>query len=87
MLYGKPAMSTELVDHARAVLTADGVPADHLAVTSGALDGIERVLTAHLRPGTASPSKIPAGRICWISLPPLAFPPNRCRSTTTGRWS
>ncbi len=51
MLYGKPAMSTELVDHARAVLTADGVPADHLAVTSGALDGIERVLTAHLRPG------------------------------------
>ncbi|WP_236975478.1 MULTISPECIES: aminotransferase class I/II-fold pyridoxal phosphate-dependent enzyme [Mycobacterium] len=51
VLYGKPAMSTELVDHARAVLTADGVPADHLAVTSGALDGIERVLTAHLRPG------------------------------------
>ncbi|QLL09661.1 aminotransferase class I/II-fold pyridoxal phosphate-dependent enzyme [Mycobacterium vicinigordonae] len=51
VLYGKPAMSTELVDHARAMLTADGVPADHLAVTSGALDGIERVLTAHLRPG------------------------------------
>ena len=44
-------MSPELVDHARAALTADGVPADHLAVTSGALDGIERALTAHLRPG------------------------------------
>jgi DNA-binding transcriptional MocR family regulator len=51
VLYGEPAMSPELVDHARATLAADGVPADHLAVTSGALDGIERALTAHLRPG------------------------------------
>ncbi len=50
-LYGEPAMSPELVDHARAALAVDGVPADHLAVTSGALDGIERALTAHLRPG------------------------------------
>jgi DNA-binding transcriptional MocR family regulator len=44
-------MSPELVDHTRAALSADGVPADHLAVTSGALDGIERALTAQLRPG------------------------------------
>jgi DNA-binding transcriptional MocR family regulator len=44
-------MSPELVEHARTALTADRVPADHLAVTSGALDGIERALTAHLRPG------------------------------------
>ena len=51
LLYGEPAMSPDLVDHTRAALTADGVPADHLAVTSGALDGIERALTAHLRPG------------------------------------
>jgi DNA-binding transcriptional MocR family regulator len=51
VLYGDPAMSPELVDHTRAALSADGVPADHLAVTSGALDGIERALTAHLRPG------------------------------------
>jgi DNA-binding transcriptional MocR family regulator len=51
VLYGEPAMSPALVDHARATLTADGVPAHHLAVTSGALDGIERALTAHLRPG------------------------------------
>ena len=51
VLYGEPAMSPELVDYTRATLTGDGVPADHLAVTSGALDGIERALTAHMRPG------------------------------------
>lgn len=51
VLYGQPAMSAELVDYSRATLSADQIPADHLAVTSGALDGIERALTAHLRPG------------------------------------
>jgi DNA-binding transcriptional MocR family regulator len=51
VLYGQPAMSPELVEFSRMTLSADGVPADHLAVTSGALDGIERALTAHLRPG------------------------------------
>jgi DNA-binding transcriptional MocR family regulator len=51
LLYGEPAMAPELADYARATLAADGVPAGHLAVTSGALDAIERALTAHLRPG------------------------------------
>jgi DNA-binding transcriptional MocR family regulator len=51
VLYGDPAMSAELAKYARTSLTDDGVPAEHVAVTSGALDGIERVLTAHLRPG------------------------------------
>ncbi len=51
VLYGEPTMSPGLVDHTRAALAADGVPVDHLAVTSGALDGIERALIAHLRPG------------------------------------
>ncbi len=51
VLYGEPAMSPELAEFSRVALSADGIPADHLAVTSGALDGIERALTAHLRPG------------------------------------
>lgn len=51
VLYGQHALSAELAEFARRALTADGVPADRLAVTSGALDGIERALIAHLRPG------------------------------------
>jgi len=51
LLYGEPAVSPQLAQHACASLSADGVSAEHLAVTAGALDGIERVLTAHLRPG------------------------------------
>ncbi|AOS92592.2 GntR family transcriptional regulator [Mycobacterium intracellulare subsp. chimaera] len=51
VLYGGRAISPALEEFARHALTADGVPAEHLAVTSGALDGIERALTAHLRPG------------------------------------
>jgi DNA-binding transcriptional MocR family regulator len=41
----------DLAAHARARLTADAVPAGDVIVTSGALDAIERLLTASLRPG------------------------------------
>lgn len=51
VLYGEPALSPTLDEFARGALAADGIAADHLAVTSGALDGIERALAAHLRPG------------------------------------
>ncbi|MEU2063940.1 aminotransferase class I/II-fold pyridoxal phosphate-dependent enzyme [Streptomyces sp. NPDC013455] len=49
--YGDDPVDADLARIARAELDADGVPAGPLTVTSGSLDAIERVLTAHLRPG------------------------------------
>ncbi|GAA1606263.1 aminotransferase class I/II-fold pyridoxal phosphate-dependent enzyme [Actinoplanes couchii] len=53
--YTSAVTMPELVDAARPRLIAEGVPVDgaELVVTSGALDSIERVLVAHLRPGDA----------------------------------
>lgn len=53
VLYGAEAVEPELARIARAALDADGVPAGPLAVLSGSLDAIERVLVAHLKPGDA----------------------------------
>jgi DNA-binding transcriptional MocR family regulator len=50
-LYGEPPAIPELVALARDQLRGDGVPGDALCIVSGALDGIERVLETHLRPG------------------------------------
>ncbi|WP_217493245.1 aminotransferase class I/II-fold pyridoxal phosphate-dependent enzyme [Streptomyces griseus] len=52
-LYGDAAVLPELAAYARTAMDADGVPAGPLAVASGSLDAIERVLSAHLRPGDA----------------------------------
>jgi DNA-binding transcriptional MocR family regulator len=50
-LYGDPPELAGLIDIARAQLLGDGVPAEELCVVSGAMDGVERVLQANLRPG------------------------------------
>ena len=49
--YGDPAKHPDLVAAASRQLDADGIPPGPLAVVGGAMDGVERVLTAHLRAG------------------------------------
>ena len=49
-LYGGPAILPQLAEIARAGFAADGITGD-IAVAGGALDGIERLLQAELRPG------------------------------------
>jgi DNA-binding transcriptional MocR family regulator len=51
VMYGQPHLEPELARLARAGLDADGVPDGPLAVVSGSLDAIERVLDVHLKPG------------------------------------
>ncbi len=50
-LYGEPQALPAMLELARAQLRADGVPGEYVCVVSGAMDAIERVLQAHLRPG------------------------------------
>ena len=50
-LYGEATAHSALVRLGTRDMKTEGVPASHVAVVGGALDGIERVLQARLRPG------------------------------------
>ena len=50
-VYGEELNDPALLELARETFSSDSVPASHVAVVSGALDGIERVLREHLRAG------------------------------------
>ena len=64
--YGSSAAMPELIEAARPRLLADGIPAGEaeLTVTSGTLDAVERLLTAHLRAGDAVAVEDPG----WANL-------------------
>ncbi len=75
VLYGQSAVDPELARLARAGLDADGVPDGPVAVTSGSLDAIERVLHAHLRPGDAVAVEDPGWGSLLDLIPALGLRP------------
>ena len=50
-VYGEELNDDRLLAIAREQFAADGIPAEHVGIVSGALDGMERVLREHLRAG------------------------------------
>ncbi|MGW4391106.1 aminotransferase class I/II-fold pyridoxal phosphate-dependent enzyme [Streptomyces sp. NPDC004685] len=64
VLYGDGPLEPELARHARVAFDQDGIPQGPVAVASGSLDAIERVLAAHLKPGDAVAVEDPG----WGSL-------------------
>nr|WBO76683.1 aminotransferase class I/II-fold pyridoxal phosphate-dependent enzyme [Streptomyces sp. SBE_14.2] len=73
VLYGDEPLDPELVRIARAELDADGVPEGPVAVTSGSLDAIERVLAAHVRPGDTVAVEDPGWRSALDLVPALGL--------------
>ncbi|GAB2623766.1 GntR family transcriptional regulator [Paractinoplanes abujensis] len=64
--YAAAAAMPELIEAARPRLIAGGIPAGgaEITVTAGTLDAVERLLTAHLRPGDAVAVEDPG----WANL-------------------
>ncbi|MFB7664329.1 aminotransferase class I/II-fold pyridoxal phosphate-dependent enzyme [Kitasatospora sp. NPDC056138] len=75
VLYGHSSADQGLLDLARAAFLADGVPDGRLAVCSGSLDAIERILTTQLRPGDPVATEDPGWGSLLDLLPALGLRP------------
>ncbi|MGW2865835.1 aminotransferase class I/II-fold pyridoxal phosphate-dependent enzyme [Streptomyces sp. NPDC001205] len=74
-LYGQEPVDAELARLARAGFDEAGVPDGPVGVLSGSLDAIERVLTAHLRPGDAVAIEDPGWGALLDLVPALGLRP------------
>jgi DNA-binding transcriptional MocR family regulator len=74
-LYGQVPVDAEFARLARAAMDADGVPDGPVAVTSGSLDAIERVLVAHLKPGDTVAVEDPGWGSLLDLVPALGLKP------------
>ncbi len=77
--YRDAGLVPELMAMARQKLAADGVPVAAVTVTGGALDGMERLLAAHLRPGDPVAVEDPGWAnlldlVAALGLEPVALP-------------
>ncbi|WP_189299999.1 aminotransferase class I/II-fold pyridoxal phosphate-dependent enzyme [Streptomyces albospinus] len=75
VLYGMPAVDEDLAALARSAFDDDGVAEGPVAVASGSLDAIERVLAAHLRPGDAVAVEDPGWGSLLDLIPALGLRP------------
>ncbi|AYG84184.1 Aspartate aminotransferase [Streptomyces hundungensis] len=74
-LYGQEPVDAELARLARAAFDKGGVPDGPVGVLSGSLDAIERVLSAHLRPGDAVAIEDPGWGALLDLVPALGLKP------------
>jgi DNA-binding transcriptional MocR family regulator len=73
VLYGEDAVEPDFARHARRAFDADSVPPGPIAVTSGSLDAIERVLAAHLKAGDAVAVEDPGWRALLDLIPAMGL--------------
>ncbi|MBV6699020.1 aminotransferase class I/II-fold pyridoxal phosphate-dependent enzyme [Kitasatospora aureofaciens] len=84
VLYGHPAVDPGLLALARASFEADGLPGGPIAIASGSLDTIERILGTRLRPGDAVAVEDPGWGSLLDLLPAVGLRPAPVRLDDEG---